>query len=138
MRLRDLFYRARGLLGGRGGRSGVNEGLKEPLPLPDFVQAFVFVIAAQEALRSDFLHLVEAEPLRRAEILSSWLQTRSSHVQQDGSVKNLCDFFAQEGSFQSVVTELERIGAAGASSYSQIPPVRQVETDSKKEYPIAS
>jgi len=138
MRLRDLFHRAKGLLGGRGGHSGHKEGLTEHLPLPDFVQAFVLVIAAQESLRSDFLHLAEAEPLRRAEILSSWLQTRSKHVQQDGSVKNLCDFFAQEGSFQSVVTELVRIGAVGSLSYSQILPVRQVETDSKEEFPIAS
>jgi hypothetical protein len=138
MRLRDLFHRAKGLLGWRGGNLGLKKGVKEHRPLPDFVQAFVLVIAAQEALRSDFLHLAEAEPLRRAEILSSWLQTRSKHVQQDGSVKNLCDFFAQEGSFQSVVTELERIGTVGSLSYSQILPVRQVETDSKEEFPIAS
>jgi hypothetical protein len=138
MRLRDLFHRAKGLLGGRGVNLGLKKGVTEPLLLPDFVQAFVLFIAAQEELRSDFLHLVDAEPLRRAEILSSWLQTRSKHVQQDGSVKNLCDFFAQEASFQSVVTELERICSAGANAYSQIPRVRQRGTDSKEEYPIAS
>ena len=134
MRLRDLFHRAKGLLA----RRGAKLGLQQPLPLPDFVQAFVLVIAAQEALRSDFLHLVDAEPLRRAEILSRWLQARSEHVQHDGSVHNLCDFFAQEGSFQSVVTELERISAVGASSYIHNSAARHVENESKEEYPIAS
>ena len=138
MRLRDLFHRAKGLFGGRGVKLGLKKGLQPPLPLPDFVQAFVFTIAAQEALRSDFLHLVDAEPLRRAEILARWLQSRSKDVQHDGSVKKLCEYFAQEGSFQSVVTELERIGALESLSYIHNPAVRQSEKESKEEYPIAS
>jgi hypothetical protein len=136
--LRDLFHRAKGLFGGRGVKLGLKVGHQQPLPLPDFVQAFVFVIAAQEALKSDFLHLVDAEPLRRAEILARWLQARSKDVQHDGSVKNLCDFFAQEGSFQSVVTELERISAVGSLSHRHNPALRQAEKESKEEYPIAS
>lgn len=131
MRLRDLFHRAKCLLGGREFPSGTAE---QP-PLPDFVQEFVATVAKQRGLRADFMHLVDAEPLRRAEILSSWLLAQTKHTQDKLSVERLCAFFSHEQSFRAVVRELERVQPPVSANH--LSPT-EGEADSKKEYPIAS
>ena len=101
MSLKGLFLAAsRYFLAQQGGLA------KDQEKFPEFAQSFLETLQQQGPLRTSFIGLADAEPLRRREILSSWLRERK--IVPKEHVRPLCVFLARDDGFESFIEALAR------------------------------
>lgn len=87
--------------------------------LPACAQAFANSLREDGQLCDAFRHLVDAEPLRRLEIVSNWLEGCQTLAPVER--ERLCSYLSNEEGFESLLLELETENHAARSAAAQGP-----------------